>query len=260
MQASKRLLLFESAVHPTFSSEALAIFASMTTPPTTARKIIINNFVVSLKSSGVWAGLDVLYLLAAADSQAAIINWKNPGTFNAIAVSSPAFVADRGFTGDGATSRLRTQYAPSTNGINFTLNDASYWLFSLTSAAIGASDIGNTTNPRASMSVRNADNITARLNDAAADSRANLDGKGWYGAQRRGFADKRLWKDGTQQGAAFTTNSTGLPTQEQWICGSNSGIFSSRQIAAAAWGSSLTGLEPSFYTSMLAYMQAVGAA
>ena len=39
------------------------------------------------------------YMYAAADSQAAKINWINPGTYNATEVNSPTFTADRGFTG-----------------------------------------------------------------------------------------------------------------------------------------------------------------
>jgi hypothetical protein len=30
--------------------------------------------------------------------------------------------------------------------------------------------------------------------------------------------------------------STGVPTQEQWVCGANSANFSTKQIAQAAWG------------------------
>ena len=66
-----------------------AIAAAFTTPPTTARKNLIDAAVVALKSAGVWTKLDALYLFAAADSQAAIINWKAPGTYNCDARSMP---------------------------------------------------------------------------------------------------------------------------------------------------------------------------
>jgi hypothetical protein len=91
---------------------ALAIFAAFTTPPTTARKEIINNVVADLVLSGVWNELDVLHVYAAADSQAALINWKSPGTFNGTLFNAPAFAADRGFTGNGSNAYISTGYTP----------------------------------------------------------------------------------------------------------------------------------------------------
>ncbi|HXC20220.1 MAG TPA: hypothetical protein VNV13_01980, partial [Steroidobacteraceae bacterium] len=65
-----------------YLTQSCAIFAAFTTPPTTSRKVIINTLVNALLngSTDTWDKMDVLYVMAAADSQAASINWKNPGT------------------------------------------------------------------------------------------------------------------------------------------------------------------------------------
>ena len=46
-------------------------------------KALINVSVLSPKNAAVWGALDCLYVLSAADSQAARVNWKNAGSFTA---------------------------------------------------------------------------------------------------------------------------------------------------------------------------------
>jgi hypothetical protein len=250
---------------PSFLPQSLALFAAMTTPPTTARKILINNTIGALLSAGIWSQLDVLYVLAAADNQAARLNWINPSTFMALPVNAPTFTTDRGYTGDGSSSRLRTQYTPSVNGVAFTLNSASAWGWFLTNQQGSSRDIGNASvNPTVGLLAKNTSNLMA---GAINDSTSALTGAatvptaiGFCGIQRVGSANRTLWKNGISLGSVAAA-SVGLPTQEQWICGANSTNFSSQQIAAAAWGAAIPGLEPAFYTScLLPYMQAVGAA
>lgn len=91
-------------------AEAQALAARMSTPPTAARKNLISKTIRALKTAGIWDKLDVLYLLAAADSQAALLNWKG-ATYDATN-NGAAFTADRGFTGDGAADYISTGYEP----------------------------------------------------------------------------------------------------------------------------------------------------
>lgn len=246
---------------PLYDPSAIAIFNAFTTPPTSARKTIINNLVVSLKSVGVWTLLDILYLTAAADSQAATINWKSPAGFMLVPVSAPGFVADQGFTGNGTSSRLRTQYTPNANGLNFVQNDASAWVWSRTSAQNANVAIGNITAPRSFVTPRNlSDAILFGINDGTSSTVSNTNGSGLVGTQRPNSATKRAWRNGAQVGADASIASTAIANAEQWVCGGNATNFSTYQIAAAAWGASLSGKEAAFYNAMLTYMQAVGAA
>lgn len=240
--------------------EATRVAAAFTTPPTTARKTLIDNLVGSLKSAGIWAQLDTFYAMAAADSQAGKINWKSPGTFDLIAVNTLTFTADRGFTGDGSTSRLRTQYTPSTNGVNYTLNSASIWLWSLTSGQNTTQDIGMSGAQGAYISCRDTtDKFASRLNDGTPSAIANADGSGFFSFQRTDSASRKATRNGALLGTANTA-STSIAASEMWICGRNGSGFSNRQQSIAAFGASLNGLEGTFYTAVLTYMQGIGAA
>lgn len=259
LTAAQQQILFGGS---RYLPQAQALFAAMTTPPTTARKILINNTIGALISAGIWNQLDVLYVLAAADNQAARLNWINPSTFTALTVNAPSFAIDRGYTGDGSSSRLRTQYTPSVNGVVFSLNNASEWVWTLTNVAETVSDIGSVTVPRVFIQSRTSSNlVSADINNAGSAfiSAANSSSIGLFGIQRRSSTDRRDWKNGVQL-ASDAQVSTAVANQEQWVCGANSGQFSTKQIAAAAWGASLSGLEATFYNCLLPYMQSVGAA
>lgn len=246
-----------------FDPAALALFTAMTVPPTAARMQLINTTIINLKDTGVWTQLDVLYFLAAHDAQAARLNWKSPGgAFDAVAVNSPTFAVDRGYTGNGSNSRLRTNYTPSTNAVAQTQNNASLLIWSLTNSASNSADAGSLTAPRSYVVARLGSGIAAQvsLNNATQDNVTIATSLGLIGVSRVSSTVERAWQNGVQLGVDVSNTSTGLASQEQWVLGANASDFSTRQIALAAFGASLVGLENSFYNICLSYMQAVGAA
>ncbi len=245
-----------------YCAAAKTLFAAMNNVPTVQRAIIIDATIRSLQSAGIWSQLDVLYILAAADSQAALLNWVNPGVFTAIPVNSPTFVVDRGYTGDGATSRLRTQYTPSVNGVQFTQNNASMFVWSNTNVAQAAQDMGNisaTINDRlATRAV--GDLVTSRLNSATTGAASNASSLGLIGTSRASSTIQNFWRNGVNISGNLSATTTGLCGGELWICGANSGIYSTKQLAAAVIGGSLLNLQPSLYGSILSYIKNVGVA
>jgi len=124
-----------------YCAEALAVFAAMTTAPDAARKRLINALIVSLKSSGVWSLLDSLYILAAADSQAARVDWKRPSV-TATVTNSPTFTADRGYAFDGSTNYLNTNFTPSTNAVAMTGTDILMGLREFSNVASSTTGMG----------------------------------------------------------------------------------------------------------------------
>ena len=244
-----------------YTAQALALFAAMTTPPTTARKILINTAISSLLTAGIWNNLDVLYVLAAANAQASLLNWVAPTGFVAAGVNSPAFVADQGYTGNGSTSYVRSNFTLSTQAVKLTQNNASVWVWSRTSGQEAAGAIGNASSPRTFITPRNASNnmICGINNGSASLTISNTDGSGLLGSSRSNATTQNAWRNGASIGSGAVGSST-LATDEQWIGAANATGFGTRQIAMAAWGASLSGLEASFYNIMLAYMQGVGAA
>jgi hypothetical protein len=89
------------------NAEAAALVARFTTQPTNARKALIDTFVGSLKTAGVWSKLDALYVTAQFDAQAAQRNWI-ADQYNLTPANAPTFTADRGYAGNGTSAHLTT--------------------------------------------------------------------------------------------------------------------------------------------------------
>ena len=88
-----------------------------------------NRLLLELKSSGVWAKLDLLYVFAtnAVDGAAALVDWKS-GFPLGTAVGTVNFNGNQGFTLGGG-SYIETVFDPTIYGINYTLNNASRYFF-----------------------------------------------------------------------------------------------------------------------------------
>lgn len=112
------------------------------TLPTTATQQKQNKLLKSMKADGVWAKLDVFYVFAVDNnaSSFATLNWKNPNANQSTLVSSPTFVSNGGFTGNGASSYIDTNFNPSTQGVNYTLNNASRYFFTHAISGVSALD------------------------------------------------------------------------------------------------------------------------
>ena len=115
-------------LEPSFLPQSRLIFSAFTSAPSYQRKLLINKTVASLIASGIWNKLDALGFMAAADSQAARINWIAPGTYTLVAQNSPTFTTDRGYMGDGSSAYLKTGVDPSTTA-KFQQNSGSFGLY-----------------------------------------------------------------------------------------------------------------------------------
>jgi hypothetical protein len=250
-----------------YIAESLALFARFTTPPTTTRKRQIDTLIAALKTAGVWAKLDALYVLAAADEQAAQRNWKQ-NLYNLTPVAAPAFAADRGYTGNGISSYLNTSFVPSTAAGLFTLNGASFGLWSRTNISSSAVDMG-TRNAAAVaqtlLTCRSTSTLTARISQSAnTGSLTNADGSGHFVVRRAAAATTAAFRSGVSLGG-LTPASDALSQYAFAIGAINTANtfsgFSTRQFAAAHIGANLSDAEVlAFYNALLVYMQAVGAA
>lgn len=253
-----------AAAYTFTNSEAATYVAAMTVKPDNTRKALIDTYIGALKAAGIWTLLDCLYLLAAHTTQAAVINVKTPGTFNGATVNSPTFTADRGYVGNGTSSRVRTNFTPSTQGVNYTQNSASAWAWTRTASDVsGVSVIGNVSANVVKIIPRNGSDVASfTINNATAGTVAgSTDASGMWGVSRAASGTAKGWRNGVQFGTDFTNNSSGLPAQEQWMGGAATTGFSTNQMAFAAWGAALDSTQAAaFYSATLAYMQGVGAA
>lgn len=101
------------------------------TLPTTATQQKQNKLLKSMKADGVWAKLDVFYVFAVDNNASAFatLNWKNPNANQASIASSPTFVNNGGFQGNGTSSFIDTNFNPATQGVQYTQNNASRYFF-----------------------------------------------------------------------------------------------------------------------------------
>lgn len=252
-----------------YDAAASALFAAMTTPPTELRKQQINTLIVALKASGAWSLIDCLYVLAAADNQAARLNWKNPALFTASAINSPTFTVDRGYASDGSTSLLDSGFNPATAGGSYALNSAHLAIWDRVDASLTASPpVGNL-----NATVQNKAGLTSsalsRVNAGGTTTNTGLPTSAMmhYVANRNNGANHDLWGGGTKIAAAVASASTAISSlsftmlARQISAGSYQFSQSGRQMSAYHWGAALSDAQiTGAYNALLAYMQAVGAA
>jgi len=158
-----------------YDPDAAAYFAAMSVQPDATRKGLINDYIVGLKADGVWSLLDLVYILASHDSQAAGLNAKTPAS-NTITVSGTVtFTTDLGYgpaTSGGAG--LDTNFNPATAGGNWTQNSASLfsWVNSTTSNTANSlrGTIGNSAATISCLPRTGGDVFTARANAAVVSS------------------------------------------------------------------------------------------
>jgi hypothetical protein len=248
-----------------YSSEALTYFAAMSTPPSDARKALINTCINSLISAGVWAKLDWLSLFASHDAQAAMLNAVAPYQYMT-AVSSPTFLTDRHYVGNGTSSYLNSGWNPLTAASpKFTQNNHSMGVWCRNDVnSFSQSELGHTT--RATIISRNSSNAT--IYAASGSSNFALPvatSVGFTSYSKLNSTQVRGYKNGTAI-ATNTVTSSALYNQPFYaLAASNSvgtaGSFSTRQIAALFWGSQLSDSEhQALYNAVNTYLVAVGAA
>lgn len=258
----RRRHLWRSPV--SYSAEAQAVIDAFTTPPTFAREQQIAFLVQALQGSGAWALIDVLYVLAAADSQAALINWKDPGTLTATAVNSPTFTADRGFTFDGATNYLDTGYDPSVASLGMGLDDAHAGAFALTNGSSTAiADIGSN-NQRIRLRVRSGNLAAIILNsNTGLSSNAGTPNVPTHGMGiRRTSAGQFYFADGLQRtsdSVASVAIASNITIGVTGLAGTPS--YSDRELGVSHVGRAFSDAQAlSAASAIRQYMQAVGAA
>ena len=89
----------------------------------------LNIFTQTEVNDGNIALLDRLWILATDIQSDALISIINPTSTQITEVSSPAWTMNVGYTGNGSSSYLNTNYNAYSQGVNYTLNNASYGIY-----------------------------------------------------------------------------------------------------------------------------------
>ena len=256
---------FNTGADPAYVlTNTTSVVNAFTTAPTAARTALINTAINTKKVCGAWDRLDFLYYLAAANSQAATINWKNPGVFTlTVGGGSPTFTTDRGYTGDALSAWLDTGYNPTSASVGMAQNDASEGIWTLES---GSSTLYDLTSDNGRVRVRarstNLSGITmsdttnlASTTDAAVTPPLMISGN------RSASTGKALSRNGVAN-ASDTVASNALSTSITLLGNTvlGGGQFSDRTVMMAWVGRSMSQPQHAcMYQASRAYLQGVGA-
>jgi hypothetical protein len=137
--AVQKVYLGTNEVWSAFDADYKAVLDYATTKgytlPSASQQALQNQLLVDLKDAGIWSKLDTFAVFAtdaedspgSGTSNFALIDWKRLSDYNP--VNSPTFATNQGFTGNGSSSYIDTNYNPNTNKVNLTINSASigFW-------------------------------------------------------------------------------------------------------------------------------------
>lgn len=266
-----------SPVAINYLTETEDLVARFTTPPTTTRKNHINTLITSLKTGAtsgtdIWSKLDCFWMMAAADSQAARLNWKkhSGGSYgydliNISGGTDPTFTADQGFSGWSSTKLLDTQFnlaSPSLGSPNWTQNSACVGVYSRTnSSSANSYDIGNATFGNGIRFISsNSGNVSALgPNDSSLTSfGAVADSLGLHTVDRSSSTLRTAYRHGVAQGTTSSTASGAVLSEAPRI-GGVSTLISTRELSCVFLGGSLNASEQlDIYNAIQTYMTALG--
>ena len=234
----------------TWVAEYKTINDALTTPPDKSISYHQSSFLKTLLDGAVWSDLDSFRMLSQTINSAseALIDWKDVTKIGVLhGTTNPVFTANVGFLMNTAAARyIELLWNPS-DGINYTLNDASIILFIRKDATEQTYDVGcydgtywsqvfyNSTAP-AVQCVVNGGVITRTIATYV----------GLLIAQRISATQKEIYFAGSQIGATETSNAVAArSTNSMWLgcrhdAPSTVTSPSSRQYSLIAFGKSLT--------------------
>lgn len=229
-----------------YDPDAVQLFNRMTTQPSSSRKLLISNFFKGLKSdlniSSLSSSFDAIWFFASHSNQAAQLNWVKD-SHNITEVNSPSWTLDLGYTGNGSTTYLNSNYNPSTGGVSFTLNNGSFGVYCRNNISGLVADIGcnDAVNFNQIYSRIATNLINLRVNQGTGlGSKSSSDSSGLTGGVRNNSTTIEIFKNGLSLGTN-AINSTSIPSLNFFImCQNASGTpvqFTTRNYSFAFVGS-----------------------
>jgi hypothetical protein len=241
-----------------FDSDYQAVLNYATTQgytlPSVGQQVKQNQFVVDLKTAGIWANLDMFYMFwNDGGSQFATLNWKSPSSFQATLINSPTFASNAGFKGNGLTSYISLNFRLGFDTVKYVRNNASRYMYVKTESNIGAvaSIDGNDTNFTNRTINQNLD--SQRINSATTNlnSAANLSGTGMISIHRTSSTNVELFVNNTQISRTATSVSLDAFNQTLFRAGVQ---YANPELSMYAVGQSLVSENSAFVSAFNTYI------
>jgi hypothetical protein len=182
------------------------------TLPSLAQQELQNQVVLSLKNKGLWSKKDAFGLFATnGNVDFALICWKR--LIKMTAFNSPSFSANAGFTGNGSSSYISTNFIPATDGVNFLQDDAG-----ISVNCSGADNnyiVGNSSTSNGNQRIRIGDDKDSMINGSVFISGINLSAGNLH--LDRISSTQVVCQENTNIGSIISNNSTSLQNNEIWL-------------------------------------------
>lgn len=252
------------------TAELTTYITGLATPLSLRQRRLLNEFIKTLKTglsiTDLDDAFDTMYVLGGETAESSLKNLvKNAN--HATAVNSPTFTQFEGFTGDGISMYINTNYKAETNGVNFTRNNASIGLYNRLNIDGEFVDAGSYDAATSTISImcRNATKAHGRVNNITATyvSGDVADALGLCICTRNGAAhtDMVLYKNKTSLTTITGINNTTARNDIDISILNITGLsyYSTRQIAFFFMGKHITtAMRDVIVDSVEAYMDANG--
>ena len=220
------------------------------TLPSVGQQTLQNQLVVDLKAAGIWSKLDTFAVFATdGNSDFALIDWIRLSQYTA--VNSPTFTTNGGFTGNGTSSYVNTNFDPTISGVNYTLNDAGrfFWVDNRgkTNHWEGV-DLNTSVNHSRN---GNVNNLNINSGSSSLTSPVNMAVDEFHAINRDSSTNLEIFTNTTQYTRSQT--STAIQAMEQTILKSGSQYNDSR-FRFYGMGGSLVSENNDFYNAVNTYL------
>lgn len=252
------------------TAELIAYTAGLTTALSTDQLNALTAFVKAIKTglsiSALSDAFDAMYLLAGETSESSLRNLVRDASHCTL-VNAPTFTQFEGFVGNGSDQCINTNHNSVTQGIKYTLNNASYGYYCRTDKIETACEMGaeQGKSGRCNTLARySTDDVQTSINCASgtSSSTAGTDSSGFFIVNRTAADAFSLYRNNNVVISGAVVAST-VPNYNWAILAVNDdGTFdshSTRQVSFAFIGRSLDGLERGVLQDAVeAYMDANG--
>lgn len=179
-------------------AETATLLAAISEQPDAARQAAMNEFIFLLKDCGAWQLSDIVQIYEAHTQQAALLNWKNPGTFNASLVGAPSFIVDGGIETFTTGNYISTGFNPSTAGGQFSQNSASFMFSIIGNGVVSSASLAGFHDGSKGVTVApcTGTQISTRINEASAVLNTNTFPDGLFALDRSASNATRVLREG----------------------------------------------------------------
>jgi hypothetical protein len=223
------------------------------TLPSEPQRLKQNTLLIALKDAGVWSKLDTFANFATDGStQFALIDWKRLVQYNAS--TGPTFTTNEGFMGNGTSSYIDTNFNPASGTNNYTLNNASRYLFMYMASGTGPLD-GVITAGLNNMTRTSTSNH--RINSALGLTGGTFDfnaTRGMKSIHRTSSTNVTLFNDNTASAPQRTSLSTSIRSENQFILKSGATLHGAHEVSMYAMGANLISENADFVTAYNTYI------